>query len=153
MKLFECQHCRSPVYFDNTVCVSCGYPLGYLPERFEMSALEADGGRWKALAVPDLSYVSCANSRYDACNWLLPADSDTLLCVACRHNQTVPDLSAPENLTNWRKIELAKRHLFYSLMRWRLPMPTRSEDPEHGLAFEFLADIAKNDGTVEPVLT
>jgi len=48
---------------------------------------------------------------------------------------------------------LAKRHLFYSLMRWRLPMPTRSEDPEHGLAFEFLADIAKNDGTVEPVLT
>jgi hypothetical protein len=141
------------VYFDNTVCVSCGYPLGYLPERFEMSALEADGGRWKALAVPDLSYVSCANSQYDACNWLLPADSDTLLCVACRHNQTVPDLSAPENLTNWRKIELAKRHLFYSLMRWRLPMPTRSEDPEHGLAFEFLADIAKNDGTVEPVLT
>ncbi|MGB8527529.1 MAG: putative zinc-binding peptidase, partial [Rhodoplanes sp.] len=153
MKLFECQHCRSPVYFDNTVCVSCGYRLGYLPERFEMSALEADGGRWKALAVPDLSYVSCANSQYDACNWLLPADSDTLLCVACRHNQTVPDLSAPENLTNWRKIELAKRHLFYSLMRWRLPMPTRSEDPEHGLAFEFLADIAKNDGTVEPVLT
>ena len=141
------------MYFDNTVCVSCGYRLGYLPERFEMSALEADGGRWKALAVPDLSYVSCANSQYDACNWLLPADSDTLLCVACRHNQTVPDLSAPENLTNWRKIELAKRHLFYSLMRWRLPMPTRSEDPEHGLAFEFLADIAKNDGTVEPVLT
>jgi hypothetical protein len=111
------------VYFDNTVCVSCGYPLGYLPERFEMSALEADGGRWKALAVPDLSYVSCANSQYDACNWLLPADSDTLL------------------------------YLFYSLMRWRLPVPTRSEDPEHGLAFEFLADIAKNDGTVEPVLT
>ena len=141
------------MYFDSTVCVSCGYPLGYLPERFEMSALEADGGHWKALAVPDLSYVSCANSQYDACNWLLPADSDTLLCVACRHNQTVPDLSAPENLTNWRKIELAKRHLFYSLMRWRLPMPTRSEDPEHGLAFEFLADIAKNDGTVEPVLT
>jgi hypothetical protein len=54
------------VYFDNTVCVSCGYRLGYLPERFVMSALEPDGGRWKALAVPDLSYVSCANSQYNA---------------------------------------------------------------------------------------
>ena len=141
------------MYFDNTVCVNCGRRLGYLPERFEMSALEADGSRWKALAVPEFPYVSCTNSQYDACNWLLPADGDNPLCVACCHNQTVPDLSAPEYLANWRKIELAKRHLFYSLMRWRLPMPTRSEDPEHGLAFEFLADIAKNDGTVEPVLT
>ena len=153
MKLFECQYCRSPVYFDNTVCVNCGYPLGYLPERFEVSALEADDGRWKALSVPELSFKSCANAQYDACNWLLPADSDTTLCAACSHNLTVPDLSLPENLANWRKIELAKRHLFYSLMRWRLPMPTRSEEPEHGLAFEFLADVKKTDGTVERVLT
>jgi hypothetical protein len=141
------------VYFDNTVCVGCGCRLGYLPERFEMSALDADGGRWKALAAPALTYVSCANNQYDTCNWLLPADSNNPLCVACRHNQTIPDLTIQENLENWRKIELAKRYLFYSLMRWRLPMPTRSEDPEHGLAFEFLADITKNDGTVEPVLT
>ena len=111
MKLFECQYCRSPVYFDNTVCVNCGYPLGYLPERFEVSALEADDGRWKALSVPELSFKSCANAQYDACNWLLPADSDTTLCAACSHNLTVPDLSLPENLANWRKIELAKRPL------------------------------------------
>ncbi len=65
----------------------------------------------------------------------------------------VPDLSSPVNVANWRKIELAKRWLFYSLMRWRLPMPNRTEDPENGLAFEFLADTAKPDGKVEPVLT
>ncbi len=59
----------------------------------------------------------------------------------------------PENLANWRKIELAKRYLFYSLMRWRLPMPTRAESPERGLAFEFLSDVAKDDGSVERVLT
>jgi hypothetical protein len=141
------------VYFDNTVCVNCGHRLGYLPERFEMSPLEPDGDRWRALTAPDRSYICCVNSQHDACNWLLPADSGTPLCTACRHNRTVPDLSAPENLANWRKIELAKRYLFYSLMRWRLPMPTRAEDPEHGLAFEFLADVAKDDGSVERVLT
>ncbi|HUG63561.1 MAG TPA: putative zinc-binding metallopeptidase, partial [Methylomirabilota bacterium] len=44
-------------------------------------------------------------------------------------------------------------HLFYSLTRWRLPTPTRQEDPEAGLAFDFLADTQKPDGSVESVLT
>ena len=59
----------------------------------------------------------------------------------------------PKNLANWRKIELAKRHLFYSLMRWRLPMSDRTEDPENGLAFEFLSDVVKDDGSIQRVLT
>ncbi|MGZ9021059.1 MAG: zinc-binding metallopeptidase family protein [Rhodoplanes sp.] len=153
MKYFECQNCRTAVYFDSTVCVHCGHRLGYIPERFEMSALTPEGDRWRSLAAPDQAYSFCANSQYDACNWLIPADNGALVCTACRHNRTVPDLSVPENLANWRKIELAKRYLFYSLMRWRLPMPTRGESPELGLVFEFLSDVAKDDGSVERVLT
>ena len=152
MKRFECQYCRASVYFDSTVCVKCDHWLGYLPERFEMSALEPDDGRWKALADPERPYDFCANSQRDACNWLVPADSSAPLCTACRHNRIVPDLSVPKNLANWRKIELAKRHLFYSLMRWRLPMPDRTEDHENGLAFDFLSDVVKDDGSVQRVL-
>ena len=50
----------------------------------------------------------------------------------------IPDLSQAENLANWRKIEIAKHRLFYTLLKLRLPLTTRLEDPEHGLAFDFL---------------
>lgn len=153
MKIFECQHCRNPVHFDNTVCVECGHRLGYLPERFTVSAVEPDGDGWRALADPARPYIFCDNAASDACNWLVPADAGRTLCEACRHNRTIPDLAVPENLAAWRKLELAKHHLFYSLMRWDLPMPDRSEDPQEGLAFDFLADTATPDGSVERVLT
>ena len=52
----------------------------------------------------------------------------------------IPDLSLSVNQMRWRRLEEAKRRLFYSLLRWRLPIPTVADDPERGLRFEFLAD-------------
>lgn len=153
MKRFVCPHCRADVYFDNTVCVGCQRQLGYMPDRFEMAALDPDTQTWKTVAGDGQAYRPCQNRQYDACNWLRPADSSDHRCVACRHNRTIPDLSVPANVASWRKIELAKRHLFYSLMRWRLPMPDRMADPKKGLAFDFLSDVVKTDGTVQPVMT
>ncbi len=40
MKLFECQHCGQPLYFENTRCESCGRDLGYLPSKETITALE-----------------------------------------------------------------------------------------------------------------
>ncbi len=40
MKLFKCQGCSQLVYFENTACVRCGRRLGYLPDRFALTALE-----------------------------------------------------------------------------------------------------------------
>ena len=40
MKLFECQHCGQPLYFENIRCESCGRGLGYLPAAETISALE-----------------------------------------------------------------------------------------------------------------
>ena len=153
MKRFVCPHCRADVYFDNTACVSCQHELGYVPERFEMAALDPATQSWQTADGGGTVYLPCENRQYDACNWLRPAASNDHRCVACQHNRTVPDLSVPANVADWRKIELAKRYLFYSLMRWRLPIPTRKEDPEKGLAFDFLSDVVKTDGTVQPVLT
>lgn len=139
MKLFECQHCGQPLFFENTRCEKCGYAVGYLPERQTMTALEPDGDAWRALAAPDRRWQYCANAEYDVCNWLAAADGPARFCIACRHNRTIPDLSRPENLANWRKIEVAKHRLFYSILRLRLPLTTRPEDPQ-GLLFDFLAD-------------
>ncbi len=71
---------------------------------------------------------------------MVPCDSAESLCSACRHNRTIPDLSIGQNLERWRKLELAKRRMFYSLLRLRLPLANRIDDPEHGLAFDFLAE-------------
>jgi len=139
MKLFECQNCGKPLYFENASCESCESRLGFLPEQGIVSALESVADRWRALAVPSRQYRFCANAQYNVCNWLIAWDSKDIYCVACRHNRTIPDITIPENLLRWRKIELAKRRLFYTLLRLRLPLTTKLEDP-YGLAFDFLSD-------------
>jgi hypothetical protein len=152
MKLFECQNCGQPLYFENTSCESCGLRLGFLPEQATISALKDDDGLWHALAQPKERFRYCSNAAHDVCNWLVPADSDEQFCVACRHNRTIPDLSQPENLLHWRKIETAKHRLFYSLLKLRLPLASKVEDEEGGLAFDFIADREGPQGHI-PVLT
>jgi hypothetical protein len=127
MKLFQCQNCGHVLYFENRRCENCHSQVGYLPAKSEFVALE------------QTQYKLCANAEFDACNWLVPADSDADLCLACRHNRIIPDLSIPENLANWRLYELAKHRLFYTLIGLGLPLRNRVDDPRRGLAFDFLA--------------
>ena len=141
MKIFTCQHCGLLLFFENGTCGRCGHTLGYLAAENELSALEPSGGeQWRALAAPGKLFTFCDNARYAACNWLIAADASERLCVACRHNRTVPDLSDQTNMLQWRKLELAKHRLFYTLLRLHLALPNRADDPVHGLAFDFLAD-------------
>jgi hypothetical protein len=139
MKLFECQACSQLLYFENTRCESCGRRLGFLAWTQEVAALEPESENWRSLAEPREPFRFCANAEHDACNWLIPADSPDAYCTACRHNRIIPDLSLPENVERWRRLEAAKHRLFYSLLRLKLPLATRAEDPR-GLTFEFLAD-------------
>ncbi len=147
MKLFQCQNCGQPLYFENTRCEHCGLSLGYLPDRETITALKPDGSAsnpeqkvWRALADSKL-YRYCANAGYDVCNWLVPAAVADAYCAACSHNRMIPDLSLPENLDKWRALEVAKHRLFYTLFQLRLPVETLAESPA-GLAFQFLADVA-----------
>ena len=147
MKLFRCQVCDNIIYFENRTCGRCGHRLGYAPELEIMTALEPAGGdAWTPLAGEGGLRRFCANADYDVCNWLTAAEGKDRLCVACRHNDTIPDISQPLHLSAWRDIELAKHRLFYSLLRWKLPLKTRAEDPRQGLAFEFLADPPQPSG-------
>jgi hypothetical protein len=140
MKLFKCRNCGQTVFFENDHCESCGHCLGFLPGITRLSAVEPDGDLWRALeGDPDRRYRFCANAQHGACNWLVPAEAAEDFCLACRHNQIIPDISLPENLPNWRKLETAKHRLFYALLRLKLPLANRVDDPEHGLAFAFLA--------------
>jgi hypothetical protein len=84
----------------------------------------------------------CQNQiDYGACNWLVPADDPHELCVACRMSVELPsNLDEPEALENWRKLERAKRRLLYTLDALALPIESREEHPERGLAFAFKDD-------------
>ena len=146
MKLFQCQNCGQPLYFENTRCESCGLSLGYLPDRETITALKPhesasnpEQKTWRALADNE-RYRLCANAEYDVCNWLIAAASPDSYCAACRHNRMIPDLSLPENLNRWRALETAKHRLFYTLFQLGLPVETQAESPA-GLAFQFLADV------------
>lgn len=152
MRLFRCDACDNTVHFDNTVCVACDHRLGWLPDAFAMTALEPVGEQFHSPRL-DRDFVYCANAFHDACNWLLPVERAGELCPACRHNRTIPALDVSDNLVAFRRIIRDERHLFYSLLRWRLDPPTKSEDAVAGLAFDFLADAITPTGETEPVMT
>ncbi|MFT4196772.1 MAG: putative zinc-binding metallopeptidase [Pseudoxanthomonas sp.] len=158
---FHCR-CGKPVYFRNSLCVSCDTQLGFEPGAGELLALspgaQADTWiRWQEApadaAAP--AWRRCSNFHTAAvCNWLIPADPQAMprdaqgrplaertLCPACAVNRVIPDLSGPKRAQQWGRIELAKRRLFSQLIAMGLPVASRvDQDPQRGVAFDFLAD-------------
>ncbi|MBW4033903.1 MAG: hypothetical protein HIU90_00380 [Proteobacteria bacterium] len=149
MRLFLCQFCGARLYFENRYCESCNHWLGYLSDTDTLTALvclddeAGSAGLWQPMAAPDRRVRFCANALYDACNWVVPAESGdgAELCEACRFNRIVPNLDDSTNLARFRRIELAEHWLIYTLRRLGLPIPDRLEDPAHGLEFHFLAPV------------
>jgi hypothetical protein len=144
MKIFHCDHCGHLLFFESTSCVSCGHLVGYLPDLQLVTSLEPDGNdilrsvrpeAWKA------GYRLCANQAIEGtCNWVVPVDDGGPLCASCRITRVIPNLGNPGSAAAWSRLEGAKRRLLFTLMELGLPVPSRTDDPEHGLAFEFLAD-------------
>ena len=128
MRLFSCPSCKLAVFFSNVKCERCAVELGYDPATHRMIAL-----------VEGAPYKPCSNHPHQVCNWLLPAASPETRCRACRHNEVIPDLSIPENLPLWQRMEEAKHRLLYTILRLKLPLFDRTERPDDGLGFQFLA--------------
>jgi hypothetical protein len=146
-RAFRCR-CGRPVFFRNSVCLACGAPLGYVPERLALLPLEPEGGVWKVSGEPQDGprYRNCANLERAGCNWLLAIGDPAPLCLACRLNRTIPDLTIEENRAAWRSIEGAKRRLVSQLLALGLPVASRvpgagGEDPGRGLAFDFVRSV------------
>jgi hypothetical protein len=139
MRLFRCRNCGQTVFFENNICSNCGHALGYLARAQELLTLTVYRDGFRRLRSLQ-RYRYCENARFEACNWLVPENSTDRFCPACRHNRLIPDLSISANITQWQRMETAKRRLFYTLIALGLPLRSYGEDPEHGLAFEFLPD-------------
>ncbi len=151
MKLFKCQHCGQLIYFENDLCLKCSHRLGFIPEIMNLSAFapagDAKPDNWRALAIDNKLYRPCANAQFGVCNWMIDAGTEEAYCAACRHNRTVPDTSIPENVAAWRKIELAKHMLFYTLFKLRLPLDENDENGQPRLRFDFLKSPPHPEGS------
>jgi hypothetical protein len=156
MKIFHCGRCDQLVFFENTWCIKCGHALAYLPEQGVMGtfAWVSDPPRLVAAGSAARGYRWCANyGSGGVCNWAVAADDWSAYCRSCRLTRVIPNLSQPGTREAWCRLEAAKRRLVYSLIRLGLPLATRAEEPQRGLAFEFLADVPSWTPGVGPVLT
>ncbi len=145
MRPFACPNCSRLNHFEVRICPGCNATLGYDPEIDAFRFLADAATVWRDVAGQDADVQVCANNNdYQICNWLVGVGESVPLCRACRHNRTIPDLSAPSVPTRWAKIEEAKRRLFHELIMLGLPIDnTGPHGPAHaGLAFDFLYDAA-----------
>ena len=149
MKIFQCTHCKNPVYFENTSCEKCGNQLGYLFKEEEMLSFPYTANQQLTTQASGKSYTYCSNQQFHACNWLVPAEGTDTFCEACATNNMIPDLSFQENKLDWQKIEAAKRRLFYSLKKLNLPVSFELADQNLELSFDFLASDPNNPGSVK----
>jgi hypothetical protein len=154
--------CKRAVFFGNSHCLSCDTPLGYEPKIGQVFALSRGPvlNNWQITGphIPEnhlTLYRRCQNAYNAAgCNWLVKVEesdpAEQPYCLSCRLNRTIPDLSFPENAVLWGRLEDAKRRVIATLVDLGLPVASRvSEDPQRGLAFDFLRSPASGP----PVLT
>jgi hypothetical protein len=148
--------CGRPVFFRNSVCLACNTPLGYEPHLRQVYPLvpaeepNPDGALWQlAIDGSTAKYRRCTNLDTAAgCNWLVSETeletNPRQMCIACRLNRTIPDLTIAENGVLWSRLEAAKRRLVSSLIALELPVASRvDQDTERGLAFDFLRSPAE----------
>ena len=158
MRLFHCDQCGHIVFFESVQCVHCGALLAGLPDRKTVGVLTPAPTDASAAAqatpaaalfthlIPanatagagtTLHYRLCANrTQYSVCNFAVPVAEPHTLCSACRQTLVVPDLSQPGNVQRWRKLETAKRALYYTLSMLGL----HPESPLCSPRYQFLAD-------------
>ena len=137
MKLFKCQHCEQLLYFENTVCEKCCHRLGFIPEIMIFRRWSRKANVWRALAVEKKTYQFCANAAFDVCNWMVDAVDRPILhrLLAQSHH---PGHQHADNVVAWRKIEIAKHRLFYTLMKLNLPLDEKNDDGTRGSPSTFL---------------
>jgi hypothetical protein len=162
VKIFQCDHCGQPVFFENVHCLNCESPLAFLPDRMFLAAMqpvveqgpaegnasvESEAALWRRKAPADdgARYRMCSNhTLYQACNFAVPADDPNPLCASCRQTRVLPDLSVQANRERWYRIEVAKRRLYYTLAKLGLldaqPSPEGTSGG-NGPIFEFLEDL------------
>jgi hypothetical protein len=144
MKIFQCDHCDHPLFFENYKCENCGRQCGYRDSDRRMLSFDVVFSGLYA-EHDQKEYKYCKNKAYGVCNWLVEKDDAQEFCRACQLNRTIPNLTDEENFEKWQNLEVAKHRLVYQLLKIGLELPSKNCD-ENGLCFDFVA--RQNDPTI-----
>jgi hypothetical protein len=128
MRLLRCPNCCGRIFFEQDHCQTCMSRLVFDDVRLDFRLLHAD--------------TPCANRTVIGCNWC--ARDESKYCLSCKLTRTVPNLSSPQNILLWRRVEQAKRRLVYDMLRLELPLTTANR--------EVCFDILSEEGSA-PVIT
>ncbi|WP_286689193.1 MULTISPECIES: putative zinc-binding metallopeptidase [unclassified Aeromicrobium] len=139
MKAFSCRVCGNALYFENSLCVSCGTALGYSRNEHEIVPVDEDG---RYVDREGLVWHVCANLNLSGCTWLATVEGGQ--CFSCDLTRTRPADDDLEGLSQYPVAESAKRRLVVELDARGLPITTRDEDPEQGLCFDMLSSVEEN---------
>ncbi len=143
MKNFNCEHCGHMVFFENTFCSQCGSVLGFVPDKKRLVTLTkgADGKLQEvARGHSGQQWRYCSNYQHGVCNWLVDVTSKATLCQACELNRHIPNLEKYQHKKAWGRLEYAKHRLIYTLLQLNLPVIPKLDDPNQGLAFDFISE-------------
>ena len=115
MRAFACGNCGQLLFFENTVCLRCGSPLGFVESRLDLITLGDPDGAGDGLR-------RCANTVLASCNWMLSQDDAKALCGSCRLTRTRPGDGDFQALAAFAQAESAKRRLLFQLLDMALPV-------------------------------
>lgn len=131
MRAFTCRVCDSPLFFENSVCVSCGTALGFSRTERDLVPLDADG---RYVDQAGLVWHVCANLNLSGCTWLAPIEGGQ--CSACDLTRTRPAAEDLEGMAQFPAAEAAKRHLVVELDSLGFDLD--------GLVFDMLSSVDEN---------
>jgi hypothetical protein len=143
MRDFLCPNCGQHLAFENSVCLSCGSALGFSLDEMALLVITSGQDSEHGGAVDSGQYHLCANLHVAECNWLVKVKSGVSaaaeLCTSCSLTRAHPDDADTAALLAFAAAEKAKRRLMVELIDLKLPIVSRDEDPEYGLAFDLLS--------------
>lgn len=137
MKAYRCRVCGNPLYFENSVCVSCGTALGY--SRGERAIVPVDDAGVYVDAGGWIWHV-CRNLSLSGCTWLARLEGGQ--CESCDLTRTRPNDADAAGIRNFPVAERAKRHLIADLDTLGFPVVGKATDAVNGLAFDLLSSTA-----------
>lgn len=128
VRAFSCDVCAAQLYFENSVCLTCGSPVAYSRTARRLVVLGPGGG------------PGCVNLNLNGCNWLADPSSAAGLCFSCSLTRTRPADTDVRGLAGYFVAEGAKRRLVFGLDELALPVVV--SDGFVGLAFDLLSNEA-----------
>ena len=143
MRDFLCPDCGQHLAFENSVSLSCGSALGFSLDDMALLVITSGQDSEHGGTVDSSQYELCANLHVAECNWLVKVNPGmgavAELCTSCKLTRARPNDADTAALAAFAGAEKAKRRLIVELTDLKLPIVSRDDDPQFGLAFDLLS--------------